>query len=193
MDENTITEYGWIVAALLVVAVAFIAVTASNGNFVQSITNQISSYFEKNDEMVSRYSEEDVNASGGLLVPIGKNDPMNVIARFNNDRTAVIITKNGAESDGVMMDNPGINDESLVSVTICAGVANIGQDAFSGCDKLKGIDIVPSVSSISSGALSDCSNLSNIVYSGTKEQWDDISFTSGWNQNTGAYVVEYAN
>lgn len=88
--------------------------------------------------------------------------------------------------------------ESLTNVTIPDSVKAIGQYAFALCDNLTSITIPDSVTSISSGvfcyctsltsvtipesvtligyyAFYDCSSLTDVYYSGTEEEWNDIS------------------
>lgn len=191
MDENTLSEYGWIVVILTVIVAIFIFAPGLGNTLVDGSVEQISSHFEENNEVVTYYTEEDIDESNGLLVAIGETDAMNVVARFTDDYTSVIITKNGAESDGIMADDAGINESSLVSVTIAEGVINVAQNAFADCANLKGVDIATSVATISEGAFSGCTNLMNIAFAGTEALWNDITFVTNWNQGVGSYKVTY--
>ena len=55
------------------------------------------------EEVVTNYSTEEID-DDELLFPIGKTDPYYVVAKFNSDYTEVVISKNGENSDGLMMD-----------------------------------------------------------------------------------------
>ena len=46
---------------------------------------------------------------------------------------------------------------------------------FDGCQKLSSVTIHDGVTRIERGAFRGCSNLSSVLYSGTKEQWDLIT------------------
>ena len=68
------------------------------------------------------------------------------------------------------------NCGSLITITIPDNVISIGDDAFSYCTSLESITIPDSVTSIGSGAFYDCNELTNIYYSGSEEDWNQISF-----------------
>ena len=46
-----------------------------------------------------------------------------------------------------------------------------------------------SVKSIGAGALRYCYEIKNIIFSGTKEEWNNIKKTTTWNYNTQEYTV----
>ena len=61
---------------------------------------------------------------------------------------------------------------SLTSITI------LGDSAFSDCSSLTSITIGNSVTYIGEGAFSLCTSLTDVYYSGTEEQWNNISIGS---------------
>ena len=67
---------------------------------------------------------------------------------------------------------------SLTSVVIGDSVTSIGVGAFSGCDSLASIIIPDSVTSIGGYVFEFCTSLTSVYYSGTKEDWDNISIES---------------
>ena len=64
---------------------------------------------------------------------------------------------------------------SLTSITIPNSVTSIETYAFYGCSSLTSITIPDSVTSIGDGAFYLCSSLTTVYYTGTEEQWLNIS------------------
>ncbi len=77
----------------------------------------------------------------------------------------------------------------LTSVTIGSGVTSIGICAFSGCTGLTSVTIPASVTSIGSSAFEGCTGLTRFDFTGTIEQWNEISKGSFWNARTGSYKI----
>ena len=99
----------------------------------------------------------------------------------------------------------------LTSVTIPEGVTSIGSSAFEDCENLsimfaEGMESIPSralsnasgvvsvtmpesVTSIGEYAFSGCSGLTDIVYLGTKTQWNSMQKGVSWDFSTGNYTV----
>ena len=68
---------------------------------------------------------------------------------------------------------------SLKSITIPDGVTSIYSTAFSGCTSLASIVIPDSVTSIGVNAFYNCAALNDVYYTGSEEDWADISIESG--------------
>ena len=64
----------------------------------------------------------------------------------------------------------------LTSITIPNRVRSIGDWAFSGCRSLTSITISDSVTSIGDWVFYGCENLKNIIFTGTRSQWDKIGY-----------------
>lgn len=104
--------------------------------------------------------------------------------------------------------------DSIYEITIPNSVINLGQSAFSSCDSLKNVTILASITTInnysfnnckslesitipssvtnigsSSSVFFACESLKNIYFTGTIEQWNSISKTDSWNQQSGKYTI----
>ena len=67
---------------------------------------------------------------------------------------------------------------SLTSIVLPDGMTTIGDSVFLSCSALKSVTIPSSVTKIDSYAFNKCSSLTDVYYSGTKEQWNNISIKS---------------
>ena len=67
---------------------------------------------------------------------------------------------------------------SLASITIPDSVTSIGYQAFYGCTSLASITIGNGVASIGERAFYGCTSLTTIYYTGTPEEWEQISIGS---------------
>jgi hypothetical protein len=67
------------------------------------------------------------------------------------------------------------NCNSLTSIIIPNSVTSIGDSTFSDCSSLKSITIPNSVTSIGDYAFNECNKLTNVNYTGTEEQWNQIN------------------
>ncbi len=63
----------------------------------------------------------------------------------------------------------------LTCITLPDSVTTIAWRAFRYCENLQSITIPDSVTTIDEEAFADCTNLSNVIYSGTKCQWEKVS------------------
>ena len=80
---------------------------------------------------------------------------------------------------------------SLTSITIPNSVTRIASDAFSGCTGLTSITIPDSVTEISYDAFYGCSSLTDVYYTGTGEQWNQITISSSGNDYFTAATKHY--
>ena len=71
-----------------------------------------------------------------------------------------------------------LNCTSLISITIPEGVMSIGTNAFYVCSSLASVTIPDSITSIGNSAFYGCSGLKDVYYTGTQEQWNNISIGS---------------
>ena len=71
---------------------------------------------------------------------------------------------------------------------VAEGVDIIRYEAFKDCN-FKSLTIASTVKEISSYAFQDCTQLTDIIFEGTVEEWNAVEKVSGWDINTGEYVV----
>ena len=67
------------------------------------------------------------------------------------------------------------NCDSLTSVTMGDSVTTIGSYVFYDCDSLTSITIPDSVTTIGSQSFRYCDSLTDVYYTGTEEQWNNIT------------------
>lgn len=67
---------------------------------------------------------------------------------------------------------------SLTSIVIPKGVLSIEKYAFSHCINLANIIVYDSVKTIDEGAFNSCVRLTSVYYTGTKEQWNNITINT---------------
>ena len=73
-------------------------------------------------------------------------------------------------------------DTAITNITIPPNVSEIMQSAFLYCS-LKEVFIPVSVTKIDNRAFYGCTTLTDVHYSGTKEQWDKINIDTRYNSN----------
>ena len=83
--------------------------------------------------------------------------------------------------------------DSLISVTMGdnENLRRIEGSCFAECEKLETVRISTNITSIVFYAFRGCSSLEKIEYSGSVDQWNNISKQEGypWNSDTGAYTI----
>lgn len=83
---------------------------------------------------------------------------------------------------------PWALNENINNVFILDGVEGIVDYSFTQCHNIRFISIPVSCIRIGSNAFDECP-LTAIVYEGTTEQWNAITFGSNWNDATGNYII----
>lgn len=129
------------------------------------------------------YSLEDIENDPHLF-GIGLTKPQYVVARFNDDYSSAVITKNGDESDGKMIGwrkptSPfSENKETLNSVSVKEGVTAIGATAFMNCTNIAEINLPDSIEQIGTDAFSQCKALQSIYLSKNVEVIGSSAFSN---------------
>lgn len=78
---------------------------------------------------------------------------------------------------------------ALETVTLSSSLKTICEKAFSGCMALERLELPASLTKIQTGAFDYASKLTELVYAGTMEQWQQIELESGWKGDCPAAVV----
>jgi len=87
------------------------------------------------------------------------------------------------EDTKIIADSAFSGCSRLTSITIPDGVRGIGSSAFYNCSSLVSIVIPDSVTSIGNVAFYKCSALKDVYYTGTEEEWGQISIKSSGNSD----------
>lgn len=82
---------------------------------------------------------------------------------------------------------------SLTSVTLSSKMSCIEQNTFKNCKKLVSVTIPSSVTRIEQNAFSGCTGISDIYYSGTKSDWNNIDINETGNQYLDGVTVHCAD
>ena len=122
----------------------------------------------------TNYTSEEIESSE-YLYAIGKTKPEYVVAKFNNDYTEVVITKNGEESDGIIQDfapwtiSSPMSDrkDALQKAIVKNGIIDLGDGSggrgtFCNCTNLKSIILSKGLMYIKQNCFNGCKSLTNI-------------------------------
>lgn len=127
------------------------------------------------------YSSEDIENDLHLF-GIGSTKPEYVVAHFNEDFSSVVVTKNGADSDGKMKgwNRPtspfSENCATLKTVSVKPGVATIGSTAFMNCTNITEISLPDGIELIYDDAFNNCSSLKEIYLSDDIKKINSFAF-----------------
>ena len=114
--------------------------------------------FEEDNRVTDVIIKDGVTSIGTAL--LRKSDLVNVV--IPNSVTDI-------------MGGAFIECRNLEKITIPNGVIRIHSSAFENCEKLSSVTIPDSITDIRSYAFNGCDSLTDVLYNGTKEQWDLIT------------------
>jgi len=215
MDKETLSNYGWIVIAVLVLVV-MIALATPFGSFVsEAVQSTTKGLFDVNKNAL------DAAGVPGLTV---QDQEFDVPDMNHGANTPVVVAGSATFNDGVTLtwdelklaengtkygyDASAISDTtlgqafnscaSITSVILPEGMVTIDNYAFAWCP-IECITIPDSVTAIGEGAFGP-SNLNTINFTGTQTQWDAITKGADWDNidedydasnNAGLYTINY--
>lgn len=195
MDRQTLSNYGWIVIAVLILAVMLAFATPFGqyigrgvSNFAKSLVGASDNAVDKNniDKMDTEWeiylnSERAIFTDGTILTFDELKHPKNGTKYGYN---ASYIT------DTTINNNAFLRCERLKAIDLSGTqVTRINQGAFY-CCTLISITLPDTVTYIGQWAFYECHSLASITFEGTIAQWNAITFGGeAWNQNIPATVV----
>ena len=122
----------------------------------------------------TNYTSEEIESSE-YLYAIGKTKPEYVVAKFNNNYTEVVITKNGEESDGIIqlfapwtISSPmSDRKDNLQKAIVKNGIIDLGDGSagggtFCNCTNLKSIILPNGLMYIKQNCFVGCKSITNI-------------------------------
>ena len=112
-----------------------------------------------------------------------------IIEYYGNNTDVVVPEIYGIYSQGPYTDRPvkcvGLNafmgNTTIQSITLPEGVNYIDKNAFANCSNLKYISIASTEMTIDARSFNGCTKLEEVLYKGTKEQWDNVSISDSFN------------
>ena len=138
----------------------------------------------------TNYTSEEIENSE-YLYAIGKTKPEYVVAKFNDDYSEVVITKNGEDSDGVIAEfavwtsnSPMTNKkDTLKKAVVKEGIVDLGyggggRGTFSSCINLESVLLPESLVKIGQDAFCSCSSLTSITIPNNVTKLDNDAFYS---------------
>lgn len=124
---------------------------------------------------------EKIGSSGemGNLLYASANESTKIAEHtpYANDSLKFIIAKGGLPKDTWHGWKENISGQ-IVKVSICDGIINIPESAFTGCENLVDVDISNTVESIGSFAFSNCTSLQEITIPASVANLGEAAFAS---------------
>ncbi len=121
----------------------------------------------------------------GVLYNNGQTELLIYPKNLGGAMSVSITVKAGVTSIG---ENAFYDHYTLENVILPAGLESIGTEAFVYCHGLKTISIPSTVTSIGPGAFFGCEDLTDVYFSGTEEQWNEITKGEENEKLTGAEI-----
>ena len=204
MDKETLSNYGWIVIAVLVLSVMIALATPFGSYIEQGVRSTTAGLFETSEKALNvvGMSAGDGSFENDSNSPTPKIEGSATFNGYYDIDTATFIEepatltwdelKAGKDAieysyDASVITDTNIGDgafknccETLANIVLPDGITNIGMDAFNCCWYLTSITIPNSVTSIGSWSFEMC-GIINITYIGTKTEWNNIDFGESWN------------
>lgn len=174
-NVTSIGEYAFSGCSLLTHISIPKSVTAVNDNTFAGCTSLTSISIPHSVTSIGSSAFRSCSSLSSVNIP----DSVVSIGSFAFDHCSALTSVNIPDSVTSIESFAFSDCSALTSVNIPKHVTSIGYDAFSDCFSLTSISIPDSVTSIDRDAFNLCPSLSDVYYSGSKNQWDAISISSG--------------
>lgn len=163
------------------------------------LTTSIIEWIEENRSLIDSLKLDQVYKSGDYrsrpfltysLLKIGIN-PLKALTKMpinfarNLDITGIEIPRHITE----IAESAFYGCSRLTGISLHNGITSIGSYAFYNCSSLTSVTIGNGLTSIGWGVFYGCSELKNITYTGTIEDWNDVSKGSAWNEKVPSTCV----
>lgn len=186
MDKEVLTGYGWIVVCALILAVMIAMVTPFGGFITRATKDTVDGILSTRNREVAPvvippgkvYTLEEIEADDRMFA-IGETKSEGVLAKFNDDYTAVAIFPNGEESDGIVSEYaPWVHggatsplaaySDSLQQVVFKEGIIRIegggaGHRLFGTNPSITSVSLPSSLTYIGDYTFYNCSELEEII------------------------------
>ena len=136
------------------------------------------------------YDKDTLTISGTGAMEDFDASPYSPWYQYSDSIKAVVITDGVTSIGDFAFEN---YYRSLISVSIPSSVTSIGKKAFCVCCSLKSLIIPNSVTTIGEGAFGLCESLTNVQYTGTQAQWNNILISEGNEDLTRATIQFESN
>ena len=86
-----------------------------------------------------------------------------------------------------------VYDDSVSHIVLKDGTVGVIEKLLNGSETLVSVTVPRSVKYIGAGTFARLYNLKEIIYMGTREEWDAIEKGEGWDQNSNEYSIIFAS
>ena len=195
MDKSTLSNYGWIVIAVLVLSV-MIALATPFGSYIENgVRSTTAGLFDTSEKALNvvgmsagsgNFEDGYQGGGSGNTGTETPSEPEQLIAGATFDTDW-----DGVSETSFTWDELQVDENGDICCFFAPEVSNtkIGNSAFCQCLIMTSITIPSSITLIDEQALAECESLTTINFTGTKAQWNAITFGTDWNWNTPATVV----
>ncbi len=131
---------------------------------------------------------EPYNSCNGFTYKV-RSDNTVVINGYTEYERNIVIPDTIEGRPVVRIGSEAFSGKVMDSVVIPEGVAEIGENAFSGCVSVNDVHLPASLRVIEEGAFRFNYGIDNLYYNGSKEQWNSIQIAEGntWLQDAHIY------
>lgn len=125
-----------------------------------------------------------MQATEDIVYQLAEGGVAAIVTSYTGAATEVVIA---SQYQGIPVTDIGYfafdNGYSITSIIIPESVQAICDYAFYGCDGMQTITLPSGLLSISEFCFKNCSSLSAIIFTGSMQQWNDMTKADGWDRD----------